>query len=67
MIGKNQEQELVTRKHIIEELRSKGIDTSGFTDAVIADAAAFWKLAQSINTAGIKNGLPVPRDPRKEG
>ncbi len=40
--------EMANRKRIIEELAKLGADTSGFTDAIIADGQAFWKLAETF-------------------
>lgn len=39
-----QSQEIANRKQVIAELVKAGIDTSGFTDEVIRNGDAFWKL-----------------------
>ncbi len=40
-------QELNNRKTLVEMLIKVGVDVSGFTDEVIADPQAFWKLADT--------------------
>ncbi len=45
-----QAQEIANRKKIVAELSKAGIDTSAFTDEVIADGQAFWKLAETYRS-----------------
>lgn len=35
---------------IVAELKKAGVDVSGFTDEVIADGQAFWKLAETFKS-----------------
>ncbi len=42
--------ELAQRKLFVENLSSLGADVSGFTDEIVADSKAFWKLAENFKS-----------------
>jgi DNA-binding ferritin-like protein (Dps family) len=62
--------ELANRKRIVEELKTLWADVSGFTDAVINDPQAFWKLAETFRTlkqqSNSGKNMPNPQMKDKE-
>jgi hypothetical protein len=53
-------QEISTRKKNVEYLREHGMDVSGFTDSVISDPTAFWKLVDTIKGNAMKQSKNSP-------
>lgn len=42
---------MADRKAYVEKYRQKGMDVSGFTDAVMNDSGKFWELVKKLQTA----------------
>lgn len=60
----NPGQEISTRRKIVAELQANGIDTSVFTEEVLADGNRFWKYVESLKKAKAASGMTL--SPKKD-